>query len=477
MSQKAKIGSSSFEEYQKEEYGHIAEAHFKTIESISSFFRYYLLITAVPLSVVAALAPRWKEFQSSGSIGVSGWALAGQPLALVFSLVGLLGFLMLWYVLNLRFDALLYARQVNLIRKYFYDGCRDQHIFRHRFRALPVDGNSPHYRELYFLPVVATFALVNSAYGCFSLALWRISTSAATELEQIASEVLTTWPWFVGGFFFHIACYLLLAGHREHGYLRRARTILVDIDGVLNEHRDHFCTIFEKRHGRRILPSEINALPVHRSPNLGVTKAEERVVFCDASYWTEMPVLPGSAEHLREIRSLGLRVQLVTRRPWPYHGLERNEVTNRLESWRSEISMWLQALPYNPWRERIRLHLRTMRPIEIVTIAWLRHRGIPFDRLTVECTGGPIFQKVVAGRNRFEMARAVHPLFCVEDDPVNAAKMSFYCETVFLLDHPYNTSPLDADLIGEPGFTEKLPGNVIRVKDWNAIYQLVRRMA
>lgn len=46
----------AFEEYQKEEYSHIAEAHFKTIDSISSFFRYYLTVMAVPLSILGALA-------------------------------------------------------------------------------------------------------------------------------------------------------------------------------------------------------------------------------------------------------------------------------------------------------------------------------------------------------------------------------------------------------------------------------------
>ncbi len=66
-------GTDEFHDYLKEEYRHVAEAHFRTIEAISAFFRHYLLIVSVPLTLVVlftGLASRsdelnvWCEIQS-----------------------------------------------------------------------------------------------------------------------------------------------------------------------------------------------------------------------------------------------------------------------------------------------------------------------------------------------------------------------------------------------------------------------------
>ena len=40
-------------EYLRGEYQNIAQAHFRTMEAISSFFRYYLLIMSAPIPVLA----------------------------------------------------------------------------------------------------------------------------------------------------------------------------------------------------------------------------------------------------------------------------------------------------------------------------------------------------------------------------------------------------------------------------------------
>jgi hypothetical protein len=44
--------TEKFGEYLKEEYRQITEAHFKTIEAISSFFRYYLLVMSFPVTLI-----------------------------------------------------------------------------------------------------------------------------------------------------------------------------------------------------------------------------------------------------------------------------------------------------------------------------------------------------------------------------------------------------------------------------------------
>jgi hypothetical protein len=47
--------NSSFSDFQKSEYDHIAEAHFKAIEAITFFFRYYLLVMSLPATLFAVL--------------------------------------------------------------------------------------------------------------------------------------------------------------------------------------------------------------------------------------------------------------------------------------------------------------------------------------------------------------------------------------------------------------------------------------
>ena len=50
-----------FEKFLLEEYSNIAQAHFKSIETISTFFRYYLLIMSIPLSAVAVISQITKD--------------------------------------------------------------------------------------------------------------------------------------------------------------------------------------------------------------------------------------------------------------------------------------------------------------------------------------------------------------------------------------------------------------------------------
>ncbi len=79
-------------------------------------------------------------------------------------------------------------------------------------------------------------------------------------------------------------------------------------------------------------------------------------------------------------------------------------------------------------------------------------------------------------RNRFALGANQPPMVCVEDDPITAVRLAFSCEFGFLVKHPYNESPGEIDYVGEPGFQTTYPTNVIQVRDWTAIYQLIRRM-
>ena len=76
----------------------------------------------------------------------------------------------------------------------------------------------------------------------------------------------------------HFFIYLWYAEHREDSYLK-SHIIGIDIDGVLNDHRQHFCVLLEKNTGKKIDKEKIITIPVHECPGLGVTREDEQKVF------------------------------------------------------------------------------------------------------------------------------------------------------------------------------------------------------
>ncbi len=151
-----------FDEFLISEYNNIAQAFFNTVNSISEFFKHYIVIVSLPISI-AVIFLKPAELKASGILRLlKTWPLV--PACLMGS-VALIGLSVLGYVISLRSDAILYARAVNGIRRYFYDVSGlslDQEI---RVRVLPKSTQVPRYFEpFFFLFVVLTFALVGTAY-------------------------------------------------------------------------------------------------------------------------------------------------------------------------------------------------------------------------------------------------------------------------------------------------------------------------
>jgi len=128
----------SFQKYLLAEYQNIAEAHFRTIAAISSFFQYYITIMALPIALMSVLASLSikEEFLRVVSFLV--------PLLSIVSLViAIIGFFVLAYIINLRMDAILYARTVNAIRRYFYNSVDIDITTKLKTRVLPLDPSLP----------------------------------------------------------------------------------------------------------------------------------------------------------------------------------------------------------------------------------------------------------------------------------------------------------------------------------------------
>lgn len=162
-----KSNNTDFVEFMLNEYDNIAQAHFKTIDTISEFYKHYLTIVTIPITIVAIALNLDFVQESLDKIAESGlFTGAALVLAIVFIVISIIGFSVFWYILNLRWDALLYARTVNGIRKYFYDiDSQLDALTKSRIRALPQSISLPEYKEFWFFgPVVIAFAIVDSLY-------------------------------------------------------------------------------------------------------------------------------------------------------------------------------------------------------------------------------------------------------------------------------------------------------------------------
>ncbi len=196
----------TFEQFLLAEYDHIANAHFSTVNSISSFFQYYLIIASLPFSAVAV-------FLGLSNFGDVGFALTFDIrlfLTLITVAVALVGLCVLGYISNLRLDALLYARTVNGVRDYFWTVAELAPVIEKRIRVLPRDIAKPAYWEpKYFLLVVVAFAILDTAYLTAGLFVHDPVVFSAYGFFAIAVPVV-----FFG---VHFLLYRLVCGWRQGG--------------------------------------------------------------------------------------------------------------------------------------------------------------------------------------------------------------------------------------------------------------------
>jgi|GEM_PF-1362758 len=198
-----------FEDFLLAEYANLAQAFFSAGTTITQFFQHYLLALGIPLTAFGVAA--------KVSDGVLAFATlrqtdAGQYLGTLFLVVAATGLCVALYIINLRLDALLYARAVNGLRGYFYDRESLREDGRKKLNSLPAGGKLPKYFETwFFLPVVLAMAMLNSAYLLLGLLL---ATSGRFGMIWAGVYVVI-----------HVAAYYLLTLDREHRYLREAPAV------------------------------------------------------------------------------------------------------------------------------------------------------------------------------------------------------------------------------------------------------------
>jgi len=112
------------------------------------------------------------------------------------------------------------------------------------------------------------------------------------------------WVWGCGGGFLilHGLTYWWQTWYRDTTYLR-SHIIGLDIHGVLNRHRTHFCALLRDHLDKDVDFEDIQKMPVHKCPHLDVTSSDEHAVFNLPQYWTEMPVNEEAQDALKKLRN------------------------------------------------------------------------------------------------------------------------------------------------------------------------------
>lgn len=152
-----------------EEYKNIAQAYFNSHEVTAKWIKFYLIIMATPFSFVLFVykqAPDDFDYMALPNI-----------ISIYTGLIGLLGLLMSFIIINSRLDSTLYARSVNGIRCYFKDAEKLKgHDNIDRYFVLPDDVNKPKFLKYDGdLAVLTVFmAMINSLY--ISMGMPQIDT-------------------------------------------------------------------------------------------------------------------------------------------------------------------------------------------------------------------------------------------------------------------------------------------------------------
>jgi hypothetical protein len=390
--------------------------------------------------------------------------------------VALIGFGMFIYILNLRFDALLYARTVNGIRKHFYKKSTSELSYKLRIRVLPQSTQLPNYFEpRFFFPIILVFGLINSIYIYLPLFLLLRETFNSMICLIFFSIAVPLIVFFL----IHYFTYLLYSRYRENSYLR-SNIIGVDIDGVLNKHRDHFCQLLKEKTCKNIDPSAIKTIPVHEDSTIDVSREEERAVFNDPRYWIDMPAVTEAKEVINKLRNIfHLKIFIFTYRAWPddpneeeLYGCIRNFIN---EIYYFNFGIFFQKLLLNiPLTRKLCIKFKEI-PLGLITQEWLKRNDIKYDNFILEKGNDNSSDPSGKVRNRFYISRKKQIRFFVEDDLEKAIKLSYICDVVFLMSHPYNEP---SDKIDEKANSERieLPDNIVRVKGWTELYKYIRKI-
>jgi uncharacterized HAD superfamily protein len=466
-----------FNKFQLEEYRNISNSHFESIKQVSLFFRYYLILIAAPVLILTVISENGNGLKSFFNNDYE--KIFYNISLLYFSCISIIGFCIYLYVINLRQDAILYAKTVNKVRRYFYQNSDINIREYQQYLELPIISTQPKYsQKTFFIPLILVFTIINGALLSCGLYVKSISSayfgtwSISFDLPLTNSLIFIIFTLYA---VLHIAMYFYLGYRREQRYLK-SYSIGVDIDGVLNQQTEHFVEWLSKLRDIDINPVEILEIPVHLNHNLNINDLDERIVFNTKEYWQTLIMKENANKRINDFnRRFGLRIYFFSYRDWPQYGSEESKIRESIISKgytpleKGEISSittkWLDSYGIKTYNVTGK-------------ISWLKYKFYQIfygsNKLVIEL-GNPYLtdirfgnriRKTILNKNRFQGSQRIGFKFFIEDTPENAIKLASFCNYVFLFDEPYNNEN-----------NYNFPKNVIRVKNWNEVYSHLKLMS
>lgn len=478
---------NAFDSFQLEEYKNISTSHYESVKQVSDFFRNYLLILAAPAFIFTLI---------SGKSGELDEFLKGNKqdiyydvVFFYFAIVAGIGFFIFLYIVNLRHDAMLYARSVNKVRRYFYEKSDLEIADYDKYLTLPITSTKPRYTEkTFFVPLLVVFTIINCGFLFAGLYLKKLNSKFFGEailpfgLPFIDLEIntfyITISLLIFGGL--HWLGYIYLSRRRENYYLRYY-AFGIDIDGVLNNQTSQFADYLYKLTGKKIDITKIKEIPVSLNSSLDISDEDEKLVFNTKEYWQSLELKKGADKKINDIqKKFGYKITFFTYRDFPQYPNDSTE--------KEAIKSKIRAKNYTPLEEG---------ELPEVTANWLKNNNIlsknetniiiknwfvkilykisslfiEYKKVVIE-RGNPYisdtrffnnYRKEILNRNRFQSSKLKGFRFFIEDFPENAIKLSSLCDYVFMFDEPYNKQE-----------NYNFPKNVIRVESWDDIYRYLK---
>jgi hypothetical protein len=189
-------------DFMMQEYDQIASAYFGLHDEVNEWFKAYLALVGLPLTVLAAVL-KVSDSQTTVSIANLPDVVSGLLIA-----VALLGFFVAMTIITMRTEMILYARTINVVRRYFAELDRQaQHTASmgplSAYLVLPTSDAKPPFFESWramFWQIVLVGALDGliltvAAQSLFKIGwLWSVAAGAAyCSLHLIMYWWLAQW--------------------------------------------------------------------------------------------------------------------------------------------------------------------------------------------------------------------------------------------------------------------------------------------
>ena len=193
-----------------QEYDQIASAYFGLRDQVNDWFKSYLSLIGLPLTVLAAV------FRLSGQELTASIGQLPDVVSVLLVLIALLGLFVVLNIVSMRMEMILYARTINGVRRYF--GEMDMRTGKAHGRG-----------ELSEFLILPTSDAVPPFFESWRAMFWQVVTIGCIDglVLGVAIHSLARIYWFwcaIAGAVYgllHLAVYGLMAQKREKGWTVR----------------------------------------------------------------------------------------------------------------------------------------------------------------------------------------------------------------------------------------------------------------